>query len=159
MPLTFKDIRNELEPHFPRVFLDSEKAVFKELKTLHLPDDFIHMYADRSPKKMVEFGRFGLFRMEDLIDENIWEEPGETLYQLGYTIVGAAPDSQRYCLNMNVRNSSGQYEVLLFDPSLAGEGIDAKEARRRMKFVGESLVDFLARELAFFKKKHPLPKS
>jgi hypothetical protein len=146
------DIQEELEKLFPRTFLDTEKVQFQELKSMDFPKDLLAVYAKRNPNRILEFGRFRYFPIDELIDENIWSSPGETLYQLGFSIIGATSDDELLCLNMNDKNSLGQRDVLAFPRDFACEPDDHKSARKHMKFVSNSLIELMARELAFHRK-------
>ena len=150
--MKFEGIRKELSKLFPKVFQNSDSDEYQELKTLSFPKEFINMYSSKSPGQPLEVGKFRFLRIADLIDENLWEEPGETLYPMGFSIVGFSDTGDVFCLNMRERNSRGQNDVLLARRELEYTAGDFKKARTSMKFMGNSLEDFLSRGIVALKK-------
>lgn len=150
--MKYADIIRELNSLFPRLFKDTDRESLKELSSMTFPKGFVKMFAERSPSQLLDVGQLGIFSITELINENIWESPGEDLYDLGFPIVGLAPDGKLYCLSMKEKNKSGENDVLLVDPGLDYSMMSPKEARAAMKFLGGSFEAFVAKEIGFARK-------
>ena len=150
--MTLAEINNELVKMFPDQFEDLEANELKELKNMQFPEGFSQLYHGKTPIDVIAIGHFNFMRLQDLINENIWDSPGEDLYELGFTIVGTSADDQFYCVNMNQKNKGNANDVLLVDPDEDYAGLTAKEARQKMKMLSGSFADFLSREFEFLKK-------
>lgn len=150
--MTLAEISRELAALLPEEFADSDQAEVKELLKMQFPKDFARLYQEKNPVEGIEVGRFNFLRLQDLINENIWDSPGDTLYELGYPVVGTSPDGCFYCLNMNEKNKNQENDVLLVSPDEEYAGLTAKEARKSMKYLHDNFAAFLAKEFEFLKK-------
>ena len=150
--MTLEEINKELVKMFPDQFEDLDANELKELKKMQFPEGFAKLYQGKTPIDKITIGYFNFLRLQDLINENIWDAPGENLYELGFTIVGTSPDDQFYCVNMAQVNRANTNEVLLVDPDEEYAGLTAKEARQKMKLLNSSFEAFLSREFEFLKK-------
>jgi hypothetical protein len=150
--MTFEELAQELDILFSGEFSPPEAAERKELRTLGLPDGFAALYERMNPKKTLLIGRFRLLPLKDLIDENIWDTPGETLFPLGWAIAGWADDDQMVCLNLKETNKTGRNDVFLAPRNHDFEGMDFKTARAAMQYLAPSLEEMLTKEIGFVKK-------
>lgn len=150
--MKYEDIGRELNSLFPEQFSEPERESIKELASMSFPKGFVKMYSELCPSQMLDVGRIAILSPSELINENIWESPGEELYELGFTIVGFAPEGKVYCLYMKEKNKNGENDVLLVDPELDYSIMTPKEARSSMKFLGGSFEEFLAKEVGFARK-------
>jgi len=122
---------------------------------MNLPKWLMRLYNKHNPRSTLAIGRFRLLPLKELIDLNVWDEFGETLYQLGLSIVGVAEDGNVYCLNMTEENKIAGNDVLLADHDADYTGMDFKKARAAMKFQASSLEELLTKEIGFCKKARP----
>lgn len=150
--MTLTEIINELYKLQSDRFEDSENNELIELKKMTLPKAFVNLYKDKTPIDSIVIGRFNLLRLQDLINENIWDSPGDELYDLGFPIIGTDPDGMAYCLNMNEKNKLNDHDLLLVDLDEEYAEKSAREARKGMKFINGSLEVFLNKEFEFLKK-------
>lgn len=150
--MTLAELMQELCRMMPDQFEESEVNEVKELKKMTFPKNFIYLYNEKTPIDKISIGRFNLMRLQDLINENIWDSPGDDLYELGYPIIGTDPDGLAYCLNMTERNKTNDNDVLLVDLEEDYAGISAKDARKKMKYLNGSFEGFLNKEFEFLKK-------
>lgn len=150
--MKYEDINRELKSIFPHQFGIADRESLKELSSMSFPKGFVKFYSENCPTAMLDFGKISLLNISELINENIWELPGEDLYEKGFSIVGFAPEGKIYCLNMKEKNKTGENDVLLVAPELDYSIMSHKEARNTMKFVGHSFELFLAKELEFARK-------
>lgn len=151
--MTFEDVTKELELLFPDCFQKIEDAEFRELRSMDFPDEVKKFYRKHDPVKPLDVGRFRLLPLKDLVNLNVWDEYGESFYQLGLSIVGESVEGNLYCLDMAAENASGGNDVLLASRDIEMAAADLKKARSNMKFQASSLGELLAKEIAFCRKK------
>lgn len=146
------DMMAEIVKLVPDLFEETEKNEFDELKKLGLPREFADMYKVRSPIYQVEIGRFVLLRLHDLINENIWDSPGEDLFNKGFVVIGMSQDGNYFCLDLNKTNKLGFNDVLLADISKDMASIPENDMRKNLVHVHANFAKFLEKELKFMKK-------
>ncbi len=142
----------ELVKMFPDQFEDTDRKELDELKKIGVPKDLCEIYQSKTPIDQVKIGQFNLLRIHDLINENIWDSPGEDLLEKGFPIIGTNPDGFFFCLQTGEKNKLGNFDVLLADPEEDYSALSAKEIRRKLKYINGSLEDFLAKEMQFLRK-------
>jgi|GEM_PF-2200128 len=155
--MTYEELVAELDALFPDDFEAVSEEERRELRSMNLPKWLMRFYNKHNPRSILAVGRFRLLPFKDLIDLNVWDELGETLYLLGLSIVGTSEDGNLYCLNMTEENKIAGNDVLLAAHDADYTGMDFKKARAAMKFQASSLEELLAKEIGFCKKARPAP--
>lgn len=150
--MSITEILKELLTLFPDQFEDTDDKELKEFSKMTFPKSFMGLYQKSSPVDSVQIGRFKLLRLQDLINENIWDAPGEDLYEKGFPIIGSDSDGNFFCLNMTEKNKAGENDILLADSEEDYSALSPKEIRKNLKYIHNILGEFLAKELEFCKK-------
>lgn len=150
--MTFAELRKELDALFPKEFEKPESAERKELQSMDLLPELIEFYGSRSPRRTLAIGRFRLLPLKELIDENIWDSPGEFLYPLGLPIVGLTADDEVVVMNAKEPNKLGKHELYTAPRDGEYETMTLKTARLAMKFLAPSFEELLTKELVFVRK-------
>lgn len=146
------DMMAEIVKLVPDLFEETDKKEFDELKKLGLPREFADMYKAMSPINRVEVGRFVLLRLHDLINENIWDSPGEDLFARGFAVIGLSQDGNYFCLDLNKTNKLGFNDVVLADVSKDMSSIPENEMRKNLVHIHANFAGFLEKELKFMRK-------
>jgi len=157
--MSITEILKQLYTMFPDQFEDTDDKELKEFNKMSFPKGFLSFYSQMTPVDSVQIGRFKLLRLQDLINENIWDAPGEDLYEKGFPIIGADGDGNYFCLNMTEKNKAGEHDILLADAEEDYSELSAKEIRKNLKYIHNILGEFLAKELEFLKKSLKIKKS
>ncbi len=150
--MSINEILKEINGLFPDQFEETDEKELKEFKKMAFPKAFLNIYDNFSPVDSVQFGRFKFLRLQDLINENIWDAPGEDLYEKGFPIIGSDVDGNFFCLNMTEKNKSGENDILLADAEEDYSTLTPKEIRKHLKYIHNNLLEFFAKELEFCKK-------
>lgn len=145
-------LMKELARMIPDQFEDTDRKELDELKKIGLPKDFCEIYQSKTPIDCIKIGKFNLLRIHDLINENIWDSPGEDLLEKGFPIIGTDSEGFFYCMHIGEKNKLGNHDILLADPEEDYSAISAKDIRRKLKYINGSFEDFLGKEMQFLRK-------
>ncbi len=149
--MNYSEINKELSELFPNLFQTADKADLSELAKMSFPKDFLKLYSKTSPTQDIIIGKFRLLSLKNLIDENLWEMPGEVLYEKGFSIVGYNDQDELLCLDMREKKKE-VHELLLGPTNLDFASMNPKTIREKLKFIDASYESFISREFKFLRK-------